>query len=121
MLSFPVYPGNKHKHEIPYIYLNSRARTTVIQTEQPHTLTHKRFSVNLTKTFSLIQRKRSTNRTVLQMRDTVTSLTERRTHLAADAGTAYINGSLTRDDPISVLQSMEVVHELLNRNFKGLK
>ena len=28
---------------------------------------------------------------------------------------------LTRDDPVSVLQSMEVVHELLYRNPEGLK
>lgn len=28
---------------------------------------------------------------------------------------------LTRDDPVSILQSMEVVHKLVYRNSKGLK
>lgn len=48
------------------------------------------------------------------------SLTKLHVHLVANSGIA-VNKLLTRDDPVSVLQSMEVVHELLCGDFKCLK
>lgn len=48
------------------------------------------------------------------------SLTKLHAHLVVDSGIA-VNKRLTRDDPVSILQSMEVVHEFLHWDFKCLK
>lgn len=56
----------------------------------------------------------------MREREAFISLAKLHPHLVANCGVA-VNKLLTRNDPVSVLQSMEVVHELLYGDFKGLK